>query len=51
MMQGPHSPTKASFAPLADAKTRVVILGTLPSDISLELGQYYANPRNQFWQQ
>jgi hypoxanthine-DNA glycosylase len=28
----------------------VLILGSFPSRRSLETGQYYANPNNQFWQ-
>lgn len=27
----------------------VLILGSFPSPLSLETGEYYANPRNQFW--
>ncbi|SDR64320.1 G/U mismatch-specific uracil-DNA glycosylase [Rhizobiales bacterium GAS113] len=41
--------SKASFDAVADEATRVLILGSLPSDISLSRGQYYANPKNQFW--
>jgi hypothetical protein len=40
---------KSGLTPVIDDKTEVLILGTLPSDISLAKGQYYANPANDFW--
>ena len=40
---------KTSFPPISDAETQVLILGTLPGDRSLELGEYFAHPRNRFW--
>ena len=32
-----------------DGNTEILILGTLPSDMSLAAEQYYANPCNDFW--
>jgi TDG/mug DNA glycosylase family protein len=40
---------KSGFAPIIDKSTEILILGSLPSDISILKGEYYANPQNQFW--
>lgn len=39
-----------TFAPVYDKYSRVLMLGTMPSPKSREVGFYYGHPRNRFWQ-
>jgi hypoxanthine-DNA glycosylase len=41
--------TKSSFDPISNADTTILILGTMPGNKSLELGEYYGHSRNKFW--
>ncbi|MBL1226892.1 DNA-deoxyinosine glycosylase [Enterococcus sp. BWR-S5] len=40
---------KEGLAPIFDAQTEILILGSGPSDRSIALQQYYGNRGNQFW--
>ena len=41
--------TKEGFPPIIDETSRVLILGTLPSEESFRRKEYYGHPHNQFW--
>lgn len=41
--------TCESFAPYIPSLPRVLVLGTMPGEDSLRLGQYYMNSGNRFW--
>lgn len=50
---GAQSPSQDArqrcFAPVVDARTRLLILGSLPGVQSLAKAQYYGNRQNAFW--
>ncbi|MEP7251685.1 MAG: DNA-deoxyinosine glycosylase [Ginsengibacter sp.] len=41
--------SKNSLEPIVDNNTEILILGTMPGDRSLSVGEYYAHSGNRFW--
>ena len=39
-----------TIAPVYDSRSRVLVLGSIPSPKSREAGFFYGHPRNRFWQ-
>lgn len=40
---------KEGFPPIADDRSTILILGSMPSEESLRKQEYYGHPRNGFW--
>ncbi|AKB49518.1 G:T/U mismatch-specific uracil/thymine DNA-glycosylase [Methanosarcina barkeri str. Wiesmoor] len=40
---------KQGFPPVIDENTEILILGSLPGDVSIRKHQYYGHPGNDFW--
>ncbi len=40
---------KSSFPPIIASSARLLILGSLPGDLSIQQQQYYGHPQNRFW--
>lgn len=46
---GRKNPSKCAFEPIAAPESKLLILGTMPGERSLQLQQYYGHKSNQFW--
>jgi G:T/U mismatch-specific DNA glycosylase len=49
MAETDRSQLHVSMNPIVGADPHILILGSMPGAQSLKMQQYYANPRNQFW--
>ncbi|MCR5122841.1 MAG: DNA-deoxyinosine glycosylase [Ruminococcus sp.] len=48
-MEGKYTHVVHGFEPVFDERSRVLVLGSLPSVKSREQGFYYGHPQNRFW--
>jgi hypoxanthine-DNA glycosylase len=48
-MKPANPPRISCFEPIINEQTTTLILGSLPSPLSLQYHQYYGNPNNKFW--
>jgi hypoxanthine-DNA glycosylase len=40
---------KTAFAPIVDSRSKILLLGSMPGEASLQKQQYYGHTGNQFW--
>jgi hypoxanthine-DNA glycosylase len=38
-----------SCSPIVSERSKLIILGSMPGELSLKASQYYAHPQNTFW--
>jgi len=43
------TPLKTAFPPIVNQESKILLLGTMPGDRSLQLQQYYGHAGNHFW--
>ena len=48
-MNKENSHRKVGLLPIGSLMPKVLILGSIPGDKSIAMQQYYAHPRNRFW--
>ena len=49
MCEHPSAIRKTAFAPIVDARSKLLLLGSMPGEASLQKQEYYGHKGNQFW--